>query len=60
MGTGCARTDVVPDKGTDAWPGIFLVDEFQGSVLPKVLWLVMPNILLTNLVVFPFFLILSD
>ena len=35
-GTECARTDVVLDEGTDAQPGIFLMDEFQGSVLPKV------------------------
>ena len=36
MGTGCARTDVVLDKGADARPGIFLMDEFQCSVLPEV------------------------
>ena len=36
MGTGCARTDVVLDKGADARPGIFPTDEFQGSVLPEV------------------------
>ena len=35
-GTGCARADVVLDQGMDAWPGIFLTDEFQGSVLPEV------------------------
>ena len=35
-GTGCARTDVVLDKGADAWPGIFSTDEFQCSVLPEV------------------------
>ena len=35
-GTGCARTDVVLDKGMDAWPDIFPMDEFQGSVLPEV------------------------
>ena len=36
MGTGCARTNVVLDEGMDALPGIFLMDEFQGSVLPEV------------------------
>ena len=36
MGTGCARTDVVLDKGADARPGIFLTDESEGSVLPEV------------------------
>ena len=36
MGAGRARTDVVLEKGTDAWPGIFPTDEFQGLVLPKV------------------------
>ena len=35
-GTGYARTDIVLDEGTDAQPGIFLTDEFQGSVLPEV------------------------
>ena len=35
-GTGCARTDVVLDEGTDGWPGIFPMDEFQGLVLPEV------------------------
>ena len=36
VGTGCAGTDVVLDKGTDARPGIFPMDEFQGLVLPEV------------------------
>ena len=36
MGAGCARTDIVLDEGTDARPGIFPMDEFQGSVLPEV------------------------
>ena len=35
-GAGCARTDIVLDKGMDAQPGVFPTDEFQGSVLPKV------------------------
>ena len=35
MGAGSARTDVVLDKDIDTWPGIFLMDEFQGLVLPK-------------------------
>ena len=36
MGAGCTGTDVVLDEGADAQPGIFLMDEFPGSVLPKV------------------------
>ena len=35
-GTGCARTDIILDKGMDAQPGIFLTDKFQGLVLPEV------------------------
>ena len=33
--TGSARPDVIFDEGPDAWPGIFTLEEFQCTVLPK-------------------------
>ena len=34
-GAGSARRDIIFDEGLDAWPGIFTLQEFQCTVLPK-------------------------
>ena len=36
LGAGRAGLDVVLYVGTDAWPGIFTANEFEGAVLTKV------------------------